>query len=304
MNPDTGRGTWFLTLAAILLAATVATVSATPAPGTPAPGRLSATPQSAGPLVVVGGGGTPPEVVARAIELAGGPGAVIVVLPQASGTERAGESSVRMFAEAGARSVANWRFVGSPGTEELEGPFPSVDETAAAIAAADLIWFPGGAQGRLLQALDEAGLADDIRRRHGAGVVIGGTSAGAAVLAEVMITGDDYDLESITAGSTHVDDGLGLWPEALIDQHFLARQRNNRLLAAVLDRPALIGVGIDERTAVIVADGSFEVMGDGAVVVFDARNARVAVVEPGTPAAATAIDTHVLTRGMSFRYRR
>jgi cyanophycinase len=270
---------------------------------TAAPAALQS---SAGPgaLVVVGGGGTPPEVVARAIELAGGPDAVIVVLPQASATEAAGESTVAMFRDAGARNVANWRFIGSPGTEGLPGPFPGIDETAAAIADADLIWFPGGAQGRLKRALDDAGLTDLIRRRHRAGVVVGGTSAGAAVLAEAMITGDQYDLEGVTAASTDIAEGLALWPDALIDQHFLKRQRNNRLLSAVLDHPQLIGVGIDERTAVIVRDGELEVMGDSSVIVFDARDADIVAVPAGSPAAATGIRTDVLIRGMSLRYRR
>jgi len=264
----------------------------------------AAAQSSAGALVVVGGGGTPPEVVARAIELAGGPDAMIVVLPQASATEAAGASTVAMFREAGARNVANWRFVGSPGTETLPGPFPSVEETSAAIASADLVWFPGGAQGRLKRALDDAGLTDLIRRRHREGIVVGGTSAGAAVLAEAMITGDEYDLEGVTAASTDIAEGLALWPDALIDQHFLKRQRNNRLLSAVLDHPQLIGVGIDERTAVIVRDGELEVMGDSSVIVFDARDAAIVAAPAGTPAAATGIRTDVLRRGMSLRYRR
>lgn len=253
-----------------------------------------------GALVIVGGGGTPDEVVARAIELAGGADAAIVVLPQASATERAGESSVAMFVEAGARNVANWRFAGSPGTEELPGPWPSIEDTARALETADLIWFPGGGQGRLQDALDDAGLSDLVRRRHREGAVVGGTSAGAAVMAAVMITGDDYDLEAVRAATTHVADGLGLWPDALIDQHFLARQRNNRLLAAVLDRPQRIGVGIDERTAVIVQGDTFEVMGESAVIVFDARGAQVAGAPAGAPAAATGLRLHVLTRGMTF----
>jgi len=269
-------------------------------------GGLPLVPQTVEPgtLVVVGGGGTPDDVVAYAIELAGGPDAVIAVLPQASASARAGESAVEMFAAAGARNVANWRFVGSPGAEDLPGPWPSVEDTARAIGKADLIWFPGGGQGRLKRALDAAGLADLIRERHRAGVAVGGTSAGAAVLAEVMITGDEYDLEAVTAGSTHVTEGLGLWPEALIDQHFLKRQRNNRLLAAVLDRPHLIGIGIDERTAVIVTRGSFRVMGESSVIVFDARDARVAEVEAGAAAAARGIRSHVLTRGMELAYGR
>ena len=95
-------------------------------------------------------------------------------------------------------------------------------------------------------------------------------------------------------------EGLGLWPNALIDQHFLKRQRNNRLLAAVLDRPDLIAVGIDERTAVIVERGSLRVMGESSVVVFDARNATVAEQPTGTPAAANNVRMHVLTQGMQL----
>ena len=68
-----------------------------------------------------------------------------------------------------------------------------------------------------------------------------------------MFTGD-ADLESLTAGATVIAEGLGLWPEALVDQHFLKRQRDNRLISAVIDRPTLVGVGIDEGTAVIVQD--------------------------------------------------
>lgn len=253
-----------------------------------------------GPLVVVGGGGTPSDVVAHAIELAGGPEANIVVLPQASATESAGESAARMFEAAGAHNVRNWRFEGSPGTEEVAGPWPSIDETALAIREAELIWFPGGGQGRLFRALAEAGLVDLIRERHRDGTVVGGTSAGAAVLAAVMITGDDYDLESVTAGSTHVAEGLGLWPSVLVDQHFLKRQRNNRLLAAVLDHTRLIGVGIDERTAVIVTGDRFEVMGESSVIVFDARDARIDASPEGAAAAATGIRLHVLRPGMSF----
>jgi len=266
-------------------------------------GATAATQDSSGrpgPLVVVGGGGTPDDVLAHAVELAGGPDARIVVLPQASTTEAAGDSSVRMFEAIGARNIRNWRFVGSPGTEELAGDWPSVDETAAAIRDADMIWFPGGGQVRLYRALAEAGLADLVRERHRAGVVVGGSSAGAAVMASVMITGDEYDLEAVTVGSTDVTEGLGLWPGALIDQHFLKRQRNNRLLAAVLDHPHLVGVGIDERTAVVVTGDRIEVMGESSVIVFDARDAVVSAAAAGTPAAATEIRSHVLTAGMSL----
>jgi cyanophycinase len=266
----------------------------------PSPAAAAQARPAPGALVVVGGGGTPAEVISHAIELAGGVDARIVVLPQASATATAGESTVRMFEEAGARRVVNRRFAGSPGTDELPGPWPTIEETAAAIRDADLIWFPGGGQGRLKRSLDDAGLTELIRERHREGTVVGGTSAGAAVMAAVMITGDGYDLEAITTGSTHVAEGLGLWPEALVDQHFLKRQRNNRLLSAVIDHPDLVGVGIDERTAVIVEPGSLRVMGESSVVVFDARAARIEEVAVGTPATARDVRIHVLRRGMTW----
>ena len=119
-------------------------------------------------------------------------------------------------------------------------------------------------------------------------------------MAAVMINGDDYDLEAVTASSTTVADGLGLWPDVLIDQHFLKRQRNNRLLAAVLDHPELVGIGIDARTAVIVLGNRFEVMGESSVIVFDARDAEVSAEAAASPAAATGMRLHVLTAGMSL----
>lgn len=256
--------------------------------------------QSAGALVLVGGGGIPEDVLARAMELAGGPDALIVVLPQASPAKKHSERTVREFKEAGAHNVRAWRFEGSPGTERTEGPWPSLAMTADAINLADLIWFSGGLQGRLVEALDAAGLSTLIRDRHRAGTVVGGSSAGAAVMSAVMITGEKQSLKSVTAGSTHVAKGLDLWRGVIVDQHFLERRRNNRLLAAVLDRPDHVGIGIDERTALIVTGERFEVLGESSVIVFDARDARVKPATKGSPAAAMEIRTHVLVRGMSY----
>ena len=138
-----------------------------------------------------------------------------------------------------------------------------------------------------------------IRERHRAGVTVGGTSAGAAVLAEAMFTGD-ADLTSLTAGATVTAKGLALWPEALIDQHFQERQRDNRLISAVMDRPALIGVGIDEGTAVIVQGKSFEVIGKSSVVVVDARDAQVDKTPAGGLHWGGGMKLTVLRAGQKF----
>jgi cyanophycinase len=120
------------------------------------------------------------------------------------------------------------------------------------------------------------------------------------VISGVMITGE-ADLESVTAGRTETADGIGLWPEVIVDQHFLKRQRVNRLIAAVLDHPSLVGVGIDEGTAVIVSGDDFEVLGRSSVVIIDARKAAADRHVKGELATGRNLILHVLTAGMHWR---
>ena len=248
-----------------------------------APGLVRA---ANGPLVIVGGGSIGPEIVSAALAASGGRDAIVAVLPQSSAEPDAGDSSVRMWLEAGAREAVK----------------VSLNDRAAASAAlrrATLIWIPGGDQNRFMKAIDGTGLDDLIRERHRAGVAVGGTSAGAAVIAGAMFTGD-ADLQSLTAGSTVIGKGLGLWPEALIDQHFLKRQRDNRLISAVFDRPSLVGIGIDEATAVIVRGASFDVIGRSSVVVIDARGAKIDRPARGGPVSGTAVKLAVLHAGQRY----
>ena len=243
---------------------------------------------AAGPLVVVGGGGTGPEIVAKALALAGGKSAIVVVLPQSSAEPDAGDSSVKMWLEAGAKEAAKVAF----------------DDPAAAakLRRATLIWMPGGDQNRFMKAIEGTGLDNVIRERHKAGVAVGGTSAGAAVIAASMFTGD-ADLKSIVAGATVIAKGLGIWPEVLIDQHFLKRQRDNRLISAVLDQPSLVGVGIDEATAVIVTGSSFEVVGKSSVTVVDARKAQVDKVKAGELATGRDLKLTILRSGQTYSFK-
>ena len=128
-----------------------------------------------GALVAVGGGGTGPEIVAKTLALAGGKNAIVVVLPQSSAVPDAGEGSVKMWLDAGAREASNVAF---------DDP-----KAAAALRRATLIWMPGGDPNRFMTAIEGTGLAEIIRDRYRAGATVGGTSAGAAVIAEAMFTG-------------------------------------------------------------------------------------------------------------------
>ncbi len=240
-----------------------------------------------GALVVIGGGKTHASIVKRALDLAGGPAATVAVLPQASERADAGQSSVTMWREAGAREA---RVIAIESTDD-----------ATFLKTATLIWMPGGDQNRLMKALADARLVGVIRDRHRAGAVVGGTSAGAAVMSEIMITGE-ADLVSVRSGATKTAPGLSLWPEVIVDQHFLKRQRFNRLLSAVLDHPAKLGVGIDEETAVVVTREGWEVIGDSNVMILDARAALLSdKTSTENLLAATSVTLHTLRPGMKWK---
>lgn len=239
-----------------------------------------------GPLVVVGGGTMGASIPRRTLELAGGPTAKVLIVPQASSDPDSGPTSAVMWREAGSKDVT---------VLTLADPAAS----RKAIESANLIWMPGGDQNRLMAALTKADLVGAIRARHRSGATIGGTSAGTAVQSGIMITGE-APLNTIRRGATETADGLDLWPGVIVDQHFVRRQRFQRLLSATLDRPHLVGVGIDEGTAAIVTGTKFEVIGAGQVLVIDGRMATMSSGKKGDLAAATGVTLHVLTPGMSF----
>jgi cyanophycinase len=278
--------------------------------------QLAACAQSAGPatapgvegvrghLLIVGGGRQPPELVARFVELAGGAGrARIAVLPMASGEP---ETSGREKADE-LRGLGADVFVLHLTREQA-----MTDSAARLLDGATGIWFTGGDQSRVTPVLRGSPVLDAIRARWREGAVVGGTSAGAAVMPDSMLTGNQFRAGEDTAGyygdefpdvarrTLQVAPGLGFLPGTIIDQHFIRRERHNRLLAVTLERPSLIGVGIDESTAVEVGpDGRWTVRGSGAVVIYDARRARI------TPAAAPVLGTlevrmHLLPPGAVF----
>jgi cyanophycinase len=234
-----------------------------------------------GHLVAVGGGNTSADIVKKALDLAGGAKARVLIIPQASELPDSGERSAKYWGENGATTVS----VLSLADKELA--FGQVKQ-------ADLIWMPGGDQNRLMKALADTGVPEAIRQRYRAGATVGGTSAGAAVLSGVMLTGD-ANLTVIRQGNTKTADGLDVWPGAIVDQHFIKRQRFNRLLSAVMDRPELVGIGVDESTAAVLTGSTFEVVGAGQILVIDARQGKLT-----SPGAVRDVRLHVLTNGMTF----
>jgi cyanophycinase len=240
-----------------------------------------------GHLLIIGGNGTTDDIVKRAVEVSGGAKGRVVVFPQASELAETGPAAVKMWTAAG---------IGNAEVADVAKPADAI----ALVKQATFVWFPGGDQTKLMNVFEGTGIPEAIRASYESGALVGGTSAGAAVMSKVMITGDGYDLQAITAGKTDTKPGLGLFPEAILDQHFLKRQRTNRLVSAVLDHPDLVGVGIDETTAIFVTGQSFEVLGKSSVVVIDARKASVDKTPAGELATGRNLVMSVLKAGMSY----
>ena len=134
------------------------------------------------------------------------------------------------------------------------------------LASATGVFFTGGDQARIMDVLADPELLAAVRTRHAEGVVFGGTSAGAAVMSLRMITGEG-DFTVLDGDQVVVREGLGLVPGVIVDQHFVKRQRENRLFGLVLKHPEERGVGIEEDTALLVTNGrQAEVVGKGPVL--------------------------------------
>jgi cyanophycinase len=251
----------------------------------------------------MGGGPWHDEVQKRFVELAGGAGGTVLVLPMASSSADSGKSSVAGWQEYG----INARALVVNREEAMRA------DTAALFKGVTGIWFGGGDQSRLTAAIANTPVEAAIRNRYQrAGTVVGGTSAGAAVMSRIMITGDerryggsrppsDSSQAFITIDRNNVvtSDGFGYIDNAIIDQHFVRRRRHNRLVSLILENPRLVGAGIDESTAIEVRpDGTWKVLGESVVVIYDGRGA---VVGPSAqPLAGAGIIMHVLPSGAVY----
>jgi cyanophycinase len=115
------------------------------------------------------------------------------------------------------------------------------------------VFFSGGDQNRIMDVLADEELLMLVKQKYAAGTPIGGTSAGAAAMSDPMMTGE-ADLKVLDGQKVGVRRGLGLVPNVIFDQHFLVRQRHNRLFGLVMVNPKMLGIGIDEDTAVLIRD--------------------------------------------------
>lgn len=215
---------------------------------------------ASGALVIVGGAMRDPAIVTRFIDLAGGPDAPIVVIPTAGDAATYDEywSGLRIFRDNGARNLT-----------VLHTRDPKVADTEAFVAPlirARGVFFTGGRQWRLADAYLKTRTQKALEALLARGGVIGGSSAGATILGSYLVRGDTKGNELMIGD--HVE-GMAFLENSAIDQHVLRRNRQFDLIEVMQKYPDILGIGIDEDTAIVVEGDRFEVIGQSYVLVHD-----------------------------------
>lgn len=179
----------------------------------------------------------------------------------------------------------------------------NINENIELIKKSKLIFFTGGDQLRITSILGGTGVSDAISKMEGK--IIVGTSAGASVMSETMILGG-IDKESPKKNIINMCPGLGFLENVVIDQHFAQRGRIGRLLTAVAENPGILGIGIDENTAIIVRESWIKVIGDGSVYILDGdkiNHTNISEQDMDKVLSIFNIKLHVLISGNSFNLK-
>ncbi len=236
-----------------------------------------------------------PRILKRFVELAGGDLARIAVIPTASELSDTGPRYVQLFRELGAAASVALPFFERHDADRVD----LLDQ----LERASGVFFTGGNQLRIATVLGGTPVARIVRRLNAAGAIVGGTSAGAAILPEHMIA-HGASGATPSAGMCQLSPGLGLTNRVVVDQHFRQRDRLGRLLTALAYNPFAIGLGLDEDTgAFIDPENVMHVIGSGAVTVVDVSrlgHSSIAEANAGEPICMTNIRIHILTHGARF----
>jgi cyanophycinase len=239
------------------------------------------------------------RVLRRFVRLAGGRRAAIAVVPTASSIEtEMVEVYTQVFTRLGAASVTAVH-----PTDRWDAEDPAL---ASVVGGASGVFLTGGNQLRLGQLVVGTALGTAIHAAHRRGAVVAGTSAGASILSEHMISLGDVELTPRQRAS-QLTVGLGLLRDVVVDQHFDQRNRYGRLMSVVAGSPSLLGIGVDEDTAAVVTqDRWLEVLGAGSVFVVDGSHAVSDAHEArtGAPLLLSGAVVHALPAGARFDLER
>ena len=233
---------------------------------------LAASPTPKGTLVIVGGGGMPQEILEAFLAASGGKGGRVGIVPTStSDPDGALKEWKEDLEKAGLTMVS---------LDVLTREDSSSQVILEAAKTCTGFWFSGGDQNRVGDKIVGTPLQRVILERYAAGAGVGGTSAGAAIMSRVMLTGDDRhgkeSLLDLGKGAYLTREGMGFLPShCIVDQHFLRRNRQNRLFSVMMEYPDHLGLGIDEATALVVKGGKATVLGEHGVMVFEPKGMRL-----------------------------
>lgn len=236
-------------------------------------------------------------ILQHVVKLAGGTTAKIVVCPTASSIpDEVIENYISAFEKLGCTNI---HVMDIRSSEDAQLP-----EYYAMVKDANAILFSGGDQSKITKHIGGTEIHQLLLDKYkNEPFVIAGTSAGAMMMSQEMITGGNTT-ESFRKGVVGMGSGMGFTPNLIIDSHFIQRGRFGRLTEAVAKFPQLIGVGLAEDTGLIIRNNNeFEVIGSGMVILFDGRNLEhnnEAILEQGVPMTLTNLVTHVLSNGDQF----
>lgn len=248
-----------------------------------------------GKLFIIGGGNRPPQMIERLVEEANlKPQDYVVIVPFASSEP----DSAVFYAR---KQFEEYKLKVFP----LRRSLLSIGELDS-VRYAKLIYFTGGNQNQLMNAIRQTPLYEAIWEAYRNGATIAGTSAGAAIMSQKMITGNEKrytnyqaTFQSIEAENIEFSEGMGFLEKTIIDQHFIVRSRYNRLLSAVIEYPDYLCVGIDEATAILVKNRWAEVVGNSQVITL--QNPKKSKLKKETKLGAKNLQISVYLPGEKFR---
>ena len=251
-----------------------------------------------GVLLIIGGNEDKAgdcTILKKFVELAGEREARIAILTTATELpEEVGREYQTIFNQLGAEQVDIIHIA-----DRLQASEKQIGHSFAEYTG---IFFTGGDQLRLTSILGGSTVNQEIVAGFKRGAVIAGTSAGASVMSQIMIVGGDSS-ETPKKSSISLAQGMGLLECVVIDQHFAQRGRINRLLAIVAQNPNVLGIGIDEDTALLVKGNKCSVIGSQTVTIVDGRailHSNISESSRFEALAITNVKLHILPYGFGF----
>lgn len=252
-----------------------------------------------GRLLVIGGheDREGDRLILRALaEHVGGSGKLVVATIASQLPKEQWDDYERVFRALGVRHVHKLEI---ETREEAKSP-----QKRKVLDDAIAVFFTGGDQLKITSQIGDTPIYERLHELHRTGGMIAGTSAGASVVCETMMVGGDGNGSNRLGIGLRMAPGLGFFKGVIVDQHFAERGRMGRLLGAVAQNPRMLGIGIDENTAILVkGHRTFTVIGDGAVYVLDGSTvsySNIAEERVEKTLSIYDIKLHVLTQGDTF----